>query len=265
MTDTDSKQRALTMTTNTALYEALAAAQAELKNPSKTKKADTGKYTYNYADIGDVLEACLPVLSKHGLSVMQPTVVRDGAVILITRLAHISGQTVESEYPVCSINGNHQAMGSAMTYARRYALTSLIGITAVDDTDGKDAAPSGEGPRKQMSVHQAKQEVDWNSVENSIRTASSHARLDKLRETVQERKGLWPDSYYVNAIREIEARRADIAVRDLRDALDRAPDDAARTEIWLAADTESSLQDYPDHQAQARDIYHQSLADEEPA
>lgn len=204
----------------TELYKALAVAQGELKNPEKTKQADTGKYKYMYADIGDVLEAVMPVLSKHGLSISQPTVIRDNSIILVTRLHHESGQHIESEYPVCSLNGNHQAMGAAMTYARRYALTSLIGVAAVDDTDGADAAPVGEGERVRLSSSQAKTEINWEAIQKDIDACETFKRLDNWAEKVEQRKNVWPSSYYTAGKERVLQNRLDLADRQMTAARD---------------------------------------------
>lgn len=228
---------ALEMQPHRTLFEALAAAQAEIRNPEKTKDGkvkgtskQSGRdfeYTFKYADIGDVLETVLPVLSKHGLSVMQPTKIVDGAIILVTRIAHVSGEIIESEYPVCSLNGNHQSMGAALTYARRYALTSLIGIAAVDDTDGEGAADVGEGPRVKMTANQAKTEINWAEIQASIDGAPSFLALDKIADRVEDRKGFWPDTYYhkarerilFNRLQMAEARLASAkTIDDLNDA-----------------------------------------------
>jgi hypothetical protein len=131
------------------LFTALAAAQGELPVIAKTKEATVrgetkaGKpfdYKYKYADISDVLHAVLPTLAKHNLSLVQPTAVEGNALMIRTRLGHASGQWIESEYPVCGLVGDHQKMGSAMTYARRYALCSLLGVAADEDVDGQGAA-----------------------------------------------------------------------------------------------------------------------------
>lgn len=206
-----------------ALYAALADAQAELKNPEKTKEGKvkgtakaSGKeyeYGFKYADIGDVLEAVLPVFSKHGLSVMQPTKIDNGSILLITRIAHKAGGVIESEYPVCSLNGNHQAMGAALTYARRYALTSLIGIAAVDDTDGEGAADVGEGPRHKMSASTAKTELNWESIQSGIDDAKDFAALDRCEIRIEERKGFWPDTYYHKARERVLFNRMEMADR----------------------------------------------------
>lgn len=192
--------------THANLSAALAAAQGELKNPEKTKEVNTGKYNFKYADLGDVLEAVLPVLSRHGLSVMQPTKIQDGAIILVTRISH-GEESIESEYPVCSLNGNHQQMGAAMTYARRYALTSMIGIAAVDDTDGEGAAPVGEGPREKMTANAAKEELNWEFIQSKIDNAKDLATLDKQSEWIEKRRGFWPDTYYWKAKERITFNR----------------------------------------------------------
>lgn len=144
------------------IFAALALAQGEMPVIHKSKEgkvkgeSKSGKayeYTYKYADIADVLEAVLPVLSKHGLSVIQPTKIENGAIYITTRICHSSGQWFESDYPVASVNGDHQKMGGAMTYARRYALCSTVAIAADEDLDGAGAEeqpkPMRAAPKQQ--------------------------------------------------------------------------------------------------------------------
>jgi hypothetical protein len=128
------------------LVEALAAAQGEFEEIKKEKEADAGSYTYKYADIADVLAAVRPALSKHGLAFSQPTVIEGGTIFIRTRLMHKSGEWMESEYPVASYaNTNHQKIGAALTYARRYAGCSMLGVAAEEDVDAGDgAATAGE-------------------------------------------------------------------------------------------------------------------------
>jgi len=133
------------------LAKAMAAAQSELENPPKEKTAKAGSYSYKYADIADVLNAARPVLTKHGLAVFQTTSVRESGLVLLTRIVHTSGQWVEGEYPVASAREmKHQDIGAAMTYARRYALTAMIGVAAEEDTDAHHSAPvrPSRGPSK---------------------------------------------------------------------------------------------------------------------
>jgi hypothetical protein len=126
------------------LAKALAAAQAVMKAPKKGKTAKLGTYSYNYADLADVIESTREPLSKHGLSVAQPMFQRDGHIVLRTVLMHETGEWMDSEYPITSY-AKPQEQGSAITYARRYALSALLGIAAEDDDDGaaaQDAKPA---------------------------------------------------------------------------------------------------------------------------
>lgn len=135
------------------LVGALAKAQADMENPHKDKTANAGSRTYHYTDIASGLAAIRPVLSAHGLAVTQSTSVEGGAVLLHTQLSHVSGQWMRGTYPVCSTEGKHQDMGSAMTYARRYALFAMVGIAPEDD-DGASAAKSA-GPRRESTSARA--------------------------------------------------------------------------------------------------------------
>ena len=123
-----------------ALYAAYAAAQAELTNPKKDGKANAGQYSYTYATLGAILDHVRPVLAAHGLAVMQ-NVTNDGdAVAVETILTHsgggwISFGPIKGKAPAAQ----WQAIGSAITYARRYALTAALGIAADDDDDAAEA------------------------------------------------------------------------------------------------------------------------------
>lgn len=136
---------AMQSTTVGELAKALSAAQALIKPPKKGHKAEVGTYSYHYADLADVIDACRDPLSKNGLAVLQPMVQRDGHVVLVTKLLHTSGEWIASEFPLKAYD-KPQEQGSAITYARRYSLSSLLGIAAEDDDDGKRAQDAE--PRK---------------------------------------------------------------------------------------------------------------------
>ena len=124
------------------LGAALAKAQGELRNVGKDKTAKAGSYTYNYADIADGLDVVRPVLSKWGLCLIQTTSLEGGVILLHTRLLHSSGQWIEGTFPVCA-PGKAQEVGAALTYARRYAAFSIVGVAGTEeDQDGANAAPS---------------------------------------------------------------------------------------------------------------------------
>ena len=134
------------------LATALAAAQGELKSVAKTGKGNFGKY----AELGPSLDQVLPVLSKNGLAVTQhPMNLNDGTTGLITLLMHKSGEWLESCYPVRMQQQTPQGQGSAITYARRYALFAVIGI-AGDDDDGQ-AGSEGNNPEKKRPVSNGSQ------------------------------------------------------------------------------------------------------------
>lgn len=114
----------------------LAKAQAEIENP--TKDAVNPHFRSKYATLDAGLNIVRSVLSKHGISITQPTRVEDGVLMLDTRLAY-QGQWIASEYPVCPFPVKQQEMGSALTYSRRYSLFSLVGIAGEEDDDGNAA------------------------------------------------------------------------------------------------------------------------------
>lgn len=128
-----------TSETIAALAAALATAQGDLKNIEKGKI--NPHFKSRYADIADGLDVVRPVFSKHGLSVVQATdyMPDTGVFVLVTRIIHKSGEWIESTYPLPT-GGKPQDVGSALTYARRYALFSLAGVAGTDeDDDGNDA------------------------------------------------------------------------------------------------------------------------------
>lgn len=138
------------------LAEALAAFQAEFKNPPKTK---TNPYfNSTYVDLADALDVVRKALSEKGLSFIQLTSAGEDRVILHTRLLHVTGQWIEGTYPVTKL-AKAQEMGSALTYARRYALFALVGIAGEDDDDGNRATHGDAKPAAQTVVQKAMEKV----------------------------------------------------------------------------------------------------------
>lgn len=121
------------------LAVALSKAQGELRNP--VKGAENPHFRNRYADLASGLDAIRPVLSKHGLALAQMTFIEGDMLMLDTRLIHAgSGQWLRSVYPVSRLGMKHQEGGSSMTYARRYAGFSLVGIAGADDDDDGNEA-----------------------------------------------------------------------------------------------------------------------------
>lgn len=137
------------------LSTALAAAQGTLKNPPKLKT--NPHFKSQYVDLSDGLAAIRECFSKHNLSFIQGTSVIDsGMIVLHTRISHKSGQWIESDYPVGGL-GRPQEMGSAMTYARRYSLFSMVGVAGEDDDDGNAAQAAETTPAAKPKKAEAKQ------------------------------------------------------------------------------------------------------------
>ena len=134
-----------------AIAAALAKAQAELTNPEKsltaTIRASNPRdqdQTFRYAALSSGLDIVRKALGGHEIATVQTTAIdkEAGLIRLTTTLAHSSGEWLSSEWPVCPIaeTAAPRRMGAALTYARRYALFTLVGIAGEDDLDAPDLA-----------------------------------------------------------------------------------------------------------------------------
>jgi hypothetical protein len=125
-----------------ALAAALATAQGEMHNAPLNR--ENPHFRSKYADLAGIRDAVVPVLAKNGLAVTQITAFNaNNQLVLYTRLTHKSGQWIEGEYPIAL--DKPQQMGSQLTYARRYSLSSICGISADEDDDAEIATHKGNG------------------------------------------------------------------------------------------------------------------------
>jgi hypothetical protein len=145
-----------------SLAAALAKAQAELVNPEKSLAATIrsdgprgAEQTFRYAPLSSGLDIVRKTLGQHEIATFQTTAIDNegGLIRLTTILAHSSGEWMSSDWPVCSISETAapHRMGAALTYARRYALFTLVGIAGEDDLDAPDLPTptnQGSGPEK---------------------------------------------------------------------------------------------------------------------
>ena len=170
---------------------ALAKAQVELTNPEKSlvatirspfpREADR---TFRYAPLSSGLDIVRKSLGRHEIATIQATGIEKqaGLLRLTTVLAHSSGEWVSSEWPVCQISdiASAQRMGAALTYARRYALFTLVGIAGEDDLDAPDLGaapmPAAELPGPGADHGQAS---EWESHASVI--AGALSKLSKVR------------------------------------------------------------------------------------
>lgn len=131
-----------------ALAAALAKAQGEIGIALRDSKVDMqlrdnkGRVRYNYADLASVTSACRGPLAKNGLAVSQPVSRnKDGSSVVVTSiLMHASGEWISSELAMGLSSHTPQAVGIAITYCRRYALASLVGVVAADEDDETELA-----------------------------------------------------------------------------------------------------------------------------
>jgi hypothetical protein len=135
----------------------LAKAQAELVNPEKSLVATIrsdgpgrADQTFRYASLSSGLDIVRKTLGQHEIATVQTTAINQtaGLVNLTTVLAHSSGEWIASDWPVCAIadTATPRRMGAALTYARRYALFTLVGIAGEDDLDAPDLTTPGQQP-----------------------------------------------------------------------------------------------------------------------
>jgi len=143
-----------------ALAAALAKAQAEITNPEKSLTATIvspfarmGSRTFRYAPLSSGLDLVRECLGQHEIATVQTTAIdRDSGLIrLTTTLVHASGEWISSDWPVCPVSETAapHRLGAALTYARRYALFTLVGIAGEDDLDAPDLPTAGLSPEAQ--------------------------------------------------------------------------------------------------------------------
>jgi hypothetical protein len=139
-----------------AIAAALAKAQAQLVNPEKSlvatirsDEAGAADRSFRYAPLSSGLDIVRRTLSQHEIATVQTTSIDQtaGIVRLSTVLAHASGEWLASDWPVCAIKETAapHRMGAALTYARRYALFTMVGIAGEDDLDAPDLITPASG------------------------------------------------------------------------------------------------------------------------
>ncbi len=130
------------------LAMALSKVQGEMS--SAIKDSSNPFFKSKYADLSSIWNCCKEPLSKNGLAIIQTMDLKEGQNVLITTLAHASGQWMRSCLPILNEKNNAQGLGSAITYMRRYALSAIVGITCDEDDDGNEAC-KGSDKRKPLT------------------------------------------------------------------------------------------------------------------
>jgi hypothetical protein len=159
------------------LSEALVAAQRDMPALTKDSSADTGKFTYRYLSLPELLAEVLPVLNRHGLMLMQLPAYYEGVDVLWTHIRHVSGDEVKSAMRIpVPADGNAQAYGSALSYARRYACLSALGLAPDEDDDGMRASGAASvSPRRQPVTSRDNDRADTSSADPAEAAQTSGA------------------------------------------------------------------------------------------
>jgi hypothetical protein len=175
-----------------SLAAALAKAQAELVNPEKSLVATIrpdgrggAEQSFRYAPLSSGLDIVRKTLGQHEIATVQMTAIDQGAgtVNLTTVLAHASGEWIASDWPVCAIaeTATPHRMGAALTYARRYALFTLVGIAGEDDIDAPDlTAPRPGGLEAQKPGPQPKSQLNGGRSVAPVPIPGRRGGTDKL-------------------------------------------------------------------------------------
>ena len=195
------------------LIGALAKAQAGLSAPEKNRSVEVsmksgGKYSFRYTTLDYIIEHVRAALTANGIWFVQTLEQSDGKYRLITTLAHSSGQWIASETPLMVDGGNNQAFGSALSYMRRYALQSILGLCSEEDDDGNagdgnearergNAKPEPKKPATDAKLEAAKKFTDQAIVE--IGSRKNGAEVDEWlslnAKMVAALKSGYPDLY----------------------------------------------------------------------
>ena len=170
------------------IAKAMAQFQSEVKNPSNT--ANNPFFNSKYAPLSDVLNLVRPILTKHGLSVLQSPS-GDGEYITVTTLiAHESGEWIESDpLTLKADKATAQGAGSAITYARRYALSAMLGISSEDDDDGNYASGTDmQNGKKALHTNATEQKATKAQLNKIFAEANKHnLSSDVMKELIADR------------------------------------------------------------------------------
>ena len=169
---------------NAALFAAMALAQGEIENA--TKSAVNPHFKSRYADLAEVLNTIRPAFSKHGLSIFQSVTAELQVVSVMTTIAHKEGGYITSSLSCPIPTSKIQDLGSMVTYLRRYSATALCGISQEDD-DGNSNAASYKPAQAAAQKPAGPPSREFGTMVDSIEACDS---LDALRSLFDQCKSL---------------------------------------------------------------------------
>lgn len=157
--------------------ETFAAAFVKLQSDIRPaiKDANNPAFRSKYADLGAVWEAIKEPLSRHGFSVIQSPDFDGDSMWLRTTVLHVSGERIEGRYPLRPVKQDPQGYGSALTYARRYSLSAMLGVISEEDDDGNSASGRGSNgspappPTQRDAIHNSPTMAKDPDIEDGVR------------------------------------------------------------------------------------------------
>lgn len=197
--------------------------QSEIHNPANTAKNPF--FNSKYAPLNDVLNLVRPILSKYGLSIIQSPAGDGQNVSITTILIHDSGEWIESETLTLKADkATAQGAGSAITYARRYALSAVLGISSEDDDDGNGA--SKEDKKKPDAKPQAPTKAESNLISKDkaqslhITATTKGVNAEKLKAWMEKNIGRIVTSF--TELTEDDAKKLEAALKLMPDLVNAA-------------------------------------------
>ena len=168
-----------------ALAAALSKAQASITGA--LKDSANPFFKSKYADLASCWDACRKPLTDNGLAVIQTIEAGEARAVLVTTLCHASGEWIKSYCPILTKDDSPQALGSAITYARRYALAAMCGLAQVDDdaeaAQGRHKVSAPQNPEllAKIAATATAEELSklYNAVPQDVREA--HIEVFKAR------------------------------------------------------------------------------------
>lgn len=204
------------------LSAALVAAVAELQSIPKSRTATVptksgGSYSYDYADLGDSLDVVRPVLAKYRLAVLQPVETVDGRTGVSTMILHASGeQMVFGPLFMPAGDGSPQAIGSSITYARRYSLLSALGL-ATEDDDASAAQGAGSAAPRQQSQQRSRARKASGPTSPAAEAATAHAQATNNADVPPHVAAVMDEFGKTKGAMVVEARHHDQGVKTVGD------------------------------------------------
>lgn len=131
--------------------------KAQAKFPLIRKEDSNPFFKSKYAGLPSVLEAVLPILNENGIAISQSPITDGDRIGVETTLLHVSGESITSKFTLNLAKNDPQGAGSAITYARRYALVSMLGLNVDEDDDGNTASGNTKPAAKKLTKDEAEQ------------------------------------------------------------------------------------------------------------